>query len=41
MAPNIKDQLPILNRILKWFKKDDLEIESPLFKLHHQVITVS
>eukprot|EP00092_Neocalanus_flemingeri_P018947 GFUD01020527.1.p1 GENE.GFUD01020527.1~~GFUD01020527.1.p1 ORF type:complete len:460 (+),score=47.04 GFUD01020527.1:248-1627(+) len=39
MAPNIKDQLPIINRVLKWFTKDGLVIESPLFKLHHQMST--
>jgi len=39
MAPNIKDQLPIINRVLKWFKKDCLVIESALFKLHHQMST--
>ena len=37
MAPNIKDQLPILNKILQFFKRDGLMIDSPLFRLHHQV----
>ena len=37
MAPNIKDQLPILNRILQFFKREGLVIDSPLFRLHHQV----
>ena len=37
MAPNIKDQLPIINRVLQFFKRDGLVIDSPLFRLHHQV----
>ena len=37
MAPNIKDQLPILNKIIQYFKRDGLMIDSPLFRLHHQV----
>jgi len=40
MAPNIKDQLPILNKILQFFKRDGLMIDSPLFRLHHQMSTV-
>lgn len=40
MAPNIKDQLPILNRILQFFKREGLVIDSPLFRLHHQMSTV-
>jgi len=39
MAPNIKDQLPIINRVIKWFKRDGLVIDSPLFRLHHQAST--
>jgi len=39
MAPNIKDQLPIINRVIKWFKRDGIVIDSPLFRLHHQAST--
>jgi len=39
MAPNIKDQLPIINRVLQFFKRDGLVIDSPLFRLHHQMST--
>jgi len=39
MAPNIKDQLPIINRVIKWFKREGLVIDSPLFRLHHQAST--
>ena len=43
MAPSIKDQLPILKALVKWFTKQDLVIDSLVFRLHHQVklLTVS
>ena len=37
MAPNIKDQLPILKQIIQYFKKDGIILDSPLFKLHNQM----
>ena len=37
MAPNIKDQLPILKQIIQYFKKDGILLDSPLFKLHNQM----
>jgi len=39
MAPNIKDQLPIINRVIKWFNKSGQVIDSRLFQLHHQAST--
>ena len=37
MAPNIKDQLPILKQIIQYFKKDGLVVDSPLMKIHNQM----
>ena len=37
MAPNIKDQLPILKQIIQYFKKDGLQVDSPLMKVHNQM----
>jgi hypothetical protein len=37
MAPNIKDQLPILKQIIQYFKKDGILLDSPLFRLHNQM----
>jgi len=37
MAPNLKDQLPILKSLLKWFTKEGAIIDSPVFRLHHQM----
>ena len=37
MAPNIKDQLPILKQIIQYFKKDGLVVDSPLMKVHNQM----
>ena len=34
--PNIKDQLPILTKIVKWFCNPGVIIDSPIFMLHHQ-----
>lgn len=34
------DQLPVLKKVYKWFKGDGLNIDSPLFKLHHHVSTL-
>lgn len=39
MAPNIVDRLPIINKVLKWFKGDQTMIDGPLFKLHYQAST--
>ena len=44
MAPAVINRLPLVSNLLKWFKGDELTIDNPLFKLHHQVrekITVS
>ena len=37
MAPAIINKLPLVSNLLKWFKGDELAIDNPLFKLHHQV----
>ena len=38
MAPNnIVDRLPIITKVVKWFKGDQTIIDGPLFKLHYQV----
>jgi len=37
MAPNLKDQLPILKTLYKWFTKDGVVIDSLVFRLHHQM----
>ena len=34
--PNIKDQLPLLNKVVRWFHQQGLVIDSPIFRLHHQ-----
>ena len=33
----VMDKLPILNKIVRWFKGDDMNIDNHLFKLHYQV----
>ena len=37
MAPLIRDQLPILKQLIKWFTKEGVIIDSLVFRLHHQV----
>ena len=37
MAPAVINRLPLVSNLLKWFKGDELSIDNPLFKLHHQV----
>ena len=39
MAPAVINRLPIFSNLLKWFKGDELTIDNPLFKLHHQAST--
>ena len=39
MAPAVINRLPIVSNLLKWFKGDELVIDNPLFKLHHQAST--
>jgi len=39
MAPQVVNRLPIISSLLKWFKGDDLTIDNPLFRLHHQAST--
>jgi hypothetical protein len=39
MAPPVINRLPIISNLLKWFKGDDLTIDNPLFRLHHQAST--
>ena len=40
MPPNtIVDKLPIITKVVKWFRGDQTEIDGPLFKLHYQVST--
>jgi len=40
MAPNnIVDRLPIITKVVKWFKGDQTIIDGPLFKLHYQAST--
>ena len=37
MAPlGIRDRLPLLGQLIKWFLDQGIEVDSPLFKLHHQ-----
>ena len=36
MAPNLKEQLPILKSLVKWFFKEGVVIDSLIFKLHHR-----
>ena len=38
-APAVINRLPLVSSLLKWFKGDDLTIDNPLFKLHHQATT--
>ena len=37
MPPSFKDSLPILKQVSTYFRRDGLVIDSPLFRLHHQV----
>ena len=38
MAPNLRDQLPIIKALAKWFTSgNSLVIDSLIFRLHHQV----
>jgi len=39
MAPAVINRLPLVSNLLKWFKGDELTIDNPLFKLHHQATT--
>jgi len=39
MAPAVVNRLPIISNLLKWFKGDELTIDNPLFRLHHQAST--
>jgi len=39
MAPAVINRLPIISNLLKWFKGDELTIDNPLFRLHHQAST--
>jgi len=34
--PGIKDKLPILNQLIRWFLDPGVVADSPVFKLHHQ-----
>jgi len=34
--PGIKDKLPLLNQLIKWFLDPGVVADSPVFKLHHQ-----
>jgi len=36
MAPMIRDQLPVIKQLMKWFTKEGVIIDSLIFKLHHQ-----
>jgi len=38
-APAVINRLPLVSSLLKWFKGDELTIDNPLFKLHHQATT--
>lgn len=41
MSPsNLREQLPIVKSLLKWFVKEDVYIDSFAFKLHHQVTSL-
>lgn len=33
------NRLPLVSSLMKWFKGDELTIDNPLFKLHHQAST--
>jgi len=37
MPPSFKDSLPILKQVSTYFRRDGLVIDSPLFRLHHQM----
>ena len=36
--PGIKDKLPLLNQLIRWFLDPGVVADSPVFKLHHQVL---
>ena len=36
MSTKLKDQLPILKSLVKWFFKEGVVVDSLMFKLHHQ-----
>jgi len=36
----VMDKLPILNKVIRWFKGDDMNIDNHLFKLHYQASTL-
>jgi len=38
-APAVINRLPLVSNLLKWFRGDDLTIDNPLFRLHHQATT--
>ena len=40
-APAVINRLPLVSSLLKWFKGDELTIDNPLFKLHHQVTFIN
>ena len=41
MAPlGIRDRLPLLGQLVKWFMEQGIEVDSPLFKLHHKASSV-
>ena len=40
MAPPYLDQLPVLRKLFRWFKGEGVKIDSPLFRLHHQLNTL-
>ena len=38
--PSFRDTLPVITKIGRWFQKQGYRIDSPLFKLHHQVTSL-
>merc|ERR1711988_1337147 len=38
-GPNLRDQLPVLKSVIKWFSKENIVTDSLVFRLHHQVTT--
>ena len=36
---NLRDQLPVLKSVVKWFSKESVVTDSLVFRLHHQVTT--
>ena len=36
MPSNLKDQLPVLKSLIKWFTKEGVIIDSLIFRIHHQ-----